>query len=204
MTQTQVARTTGARPTDDHLLNAALDVFAARGFHAGSMSEIAEQANSTKPTLYAHFGGKGELYARLLRREADRCRTHLFDAYEEAAGFGLRDQTRADVDALFTFVDQWPEGFELLFGPRNAGSAAAVRGTLLDDVSSHLAQRLMDFRTESVGRAPTWSEQQLAAMLVGSSITAAQHARAAGTSMSRARSLASAFAIAALESISTR
>lgn len=202
MAQTLAARTTGARPTDDHLLDAARDVFSRRGFHAASMSEIAEQANSTKPTLYAHFGGKDQLYARLLKREAEQCRSHLFDAYESAAGLGLRDQTRADVEALFIYVDQRPQGFELLFGSRNAGTAANVRAALLDDVSSHLAQRLMDFRTESVGQVPTWSEQQLAAMLVGSSITAAQHGRAAGVSMPRARALASAFAIAALETMS--
>ena len=204
MTQTQVARTTGARPTDDQLLDAARDVFADRGFHASSMAEIAEQANSTKPTLYAHFGGKDELYARVLLREANQCRTHLFDAYEAAATLGLRDQTRADVEALFTYVEEQPQGFELLFGPRNAGSAAGVRTTLLDDIASHLAQRLMDYRTGSVASAPTWSEQQLAPMLVGSAITAAQHARAVGADMPRASALASAFAIAALESISSR
>lgn len=168
------------------------------------MSEIADQANSTKPTLYAHFGGKDQLYSRLLQREAEQARAHLFDAYEAAAALGLREQTRADVEALFIYVEQSPQGFELLFGPRNAGSAASVRTTLLDEISSHLAQRLTDFRTGSVGGAPTWSEQQLAAMLVGSSITAAQHARAVGADMSRACALASAFAIAALESIAAR
>lgn len=201
MPQTRPRRTSGARPTDEHLLDAAREVFADQGFHAATMSDISERANSTKPTLYAHFGGKDELYASLLEREADRCRAHLFAAYEAAAGLGLRDQTRADVEALFEYVQAQPAGFELLFGHRNALTAAAARDALVDELSAHLAQRLTDFHARATGRPVTWVEQQLAAMLVGSAITAAQHAASVGGDLDRASALATSYAIAALENL---
>jgi AcrR family transcriptional regulator len=44
------------------LLDAALDAFAERGFHATSMNDVAEAAGVTKPVLYQHFGSKRALY----------------------------------------------------------------------------------------------------------------------------------------------
>src|SRR5258706_128056 len=48
------------------LLDVALDVFAASGFHQTSMEDVAEAAGVTKPVLYQHFGSKRELYLELL------------------------------------------------------------------------------------------------------------------------------------------
>lgn len=48
------------------LLNAALEVFVANGFHGAAMDEIAETARVSKPVLYQHFPSKRELYMALL------------------------------------------------------------------------------------------------------------------------------------------
>src|SRR5919108_5984482 len=48
------------------LLDAALEVFVAQGYHAAAMDEIAERAGVSKPVLYQHFPGKLELYLALL------------------------------------------------------------------------------------------------------------------------------------------
>jgi len=48
------------------LLDVALGVFAASGFHRTSMEEVADAAGVTKPVLYQHFGSKRELYLELL------------------------------------------------------------------------------------------------------------------------------------------
>lgn len=169
------------------------------------MTDISDRANSTKPTLYAHFGAKDVLYEQLLRREAESCRRHLFEAYESAANLPLREQTRADVSAFFEYAQASPEGFELLFGARNGAVSIGVRDDLVDVLVVQVAQRLTDFRSQSTGRDPTWREHQLAAMLVGSTITAAQHARAMhGADLKQASKLASSFAIAALEDLVER
>src|SRR5262245_29492510 len=53
------------------LLDAALDVFVANGYHAAAMDEIAERAGVSKPVLYQHFPGKLELYLALLDSSCD-------------------------------------------------------------------------------------------------------------------------------------
>ena len=53
----------------DRVLNAAVAVFAARGFDAASLDEIAASAEVTKRTLYADIGGKAALFAAAVLRE---------------------------------------------------------------------------------------------------------------------------------------
>ena len=48
------------------LLDVAREVFAASGFHATSMDDIADAAGVTKPVLYQHFPSKRALYVELL------------------------------------------------------------------------------------------------------------------------------------------
>ena len=53
------------------LLESALDVFVANGYHAAAMDDIAETAGVSKPVLYQHFGSKLELYLALLDSSCD-------------------------------------------------------------------------------------------------------------------------------------
>jgi AcrR family transcriptional regulator len=54
-----------ARPQE--ILDAALDEFAARGFAAARMEDIAARAGVTKGTLYLYFASKEELFKSLVR-----------------------------------------------------------------------------------------------------------------------------------------
>lgn len=51
----------------ERLLQAALELFARRGYAATSVREIVEMAGVTKPVLYYHFGSKEGLYLALLQ-----------------------------------------------------------------------------------------------------------------------------------------
>src|SRR4051794_25080759 len=44
------------------LLESALEVFVAQGYHAAAMDDIADRAGVSKPVLYQHFPGKLDLY----------------------------------------------------------------------------------------------------------------------------------------------
>ena len=57
------------------LLESALEVFVAQGYHAAAMDDIAERAGVSKPVLYQHFPGKLELYLALLDTSATRSST---------------------------------------------------------------------------------------------------------------------------------
>jgi AcrR family transcriptional regulator len=49
------------------ILNAALDVFAARGFSAAKLDEVAERAGVSKGTLYLYFESKEDLFRSVVR-----------------------------------------------------------------------------------------------------------------------------------------
>ena len=53
------------------LLESALEVFVAQGYHAAAMDDIADRAGVSKPVLYQHFPGKLELYLALLDQSCD-------------------------------------------------------------------------------------------------------------------------------------
>ena len=53
------------------LLESALEVFVAQGYHAAAMDDIADRAGVSKPVLYQHFPGKLELYLALLDTHCD-------------------------------------------------------------------------------------------------------------------------------------
>ncbi|MGD0378761.1 MAG: TetR/AcrR family transcriptional regulator [Acidimicrobiales bacterium] len=67
--------------TRDHLLQAAAEVFAARGFHGASLDEVAAKAGFTKGAVYSNFKNKEELFLALLeaiqQREMDALHTTI-------------------------------------------------------------------------------------------------------------------------------
>jgi AcrR family transcriptional regulator len=107
------------RPTvysDDVLVEAAAEVFLARGFHDASMLEIARHAGATKPTLYSRFGSKEALYDRTLERIADSLIAHMAVSYSRVRDQRAADATRASAAAFFAWVKANPVGFRLLLG----------------------------------------------------------------------------------------
>ncbi|GGS12862.1 MULTISPECIES: TetR/AcrR family transcriptional regulator [Actinokineospora] len=95
------------------LLAAAQDVFAANGYHAAGMDEIAERAGVSKPVLYQHFPGKLELYMALLEKHVDELISRVSTAMETTTDNKTR--VRNAVRAYFDFVDGESQAFRLVF-----------------------------------------------------------------------------------------
>ncbi|MGX7825122.1 TetR/AcrR family transcriptional regulator [Actinokineospora sp. 24-640] len=95
------------------LLAAAQDVFAANGYHAAGMDEIAERAGVSKPVLYQHFPGKLELYMALLEKHVDELISRVSTAMETTSDNKTR--VRNAVRAYFDFVDGESQAFRLVF-----------------------------------------------------------------------------------------
>lgn len=101
------------------LLDVALEVFSANGFHQTTMNQVAEAAGVTKPVLYQHFRSKRALYGEVL---AD-----LGATLEEAIGKATstatspRNQVRAGFTAYFRFVVERRDALQLLFGAGTRG-----------------------------------------------------------------------------------
>lgn len=95
------------------LLDAAQEVFVARGYHATAMDDIAERAGVSKPVLYQHFPGKLELYLALLDTHGDALvatvRTAMHSTDDNKA------RVHRAMQAYFDFVDGQGEAFRLVF-----------------------------------------------------------------------------------------
>jgi AcrR family transcriptional regulator len=68
--------------TREYLLQAAAQVFAARGFHAATLDEVAAAAGFTKGAVYSNFKNKDDLFLALLEDAYTREMTALKEAME--------------------------------------------------------------------------------------------------------------------------
>src|SRR5438045_4681951 len=93
------------------LLDAALEVFVAQGYHAAAMDDIAERAGVSKPVLYQHFPGKLELYLALLDTHCDAPVDRVRGAMSNTDD--NKERVRGAVKAYFDFVDHESEAFRL-------------------------------------------------------------------------------------------
>ena len=82
----------------EEILQAALDVFAEKGFHGATMLDVASRARASKTTLYAHYPSKEALFEALMAW-ATRQGTAALDAI-------AADETQDPLTALHRFAAQ--------------------------------------------------------------------------------------------------
>jgi len=86
----------------DQLLDKALELFHAEGFHATGIDRIIAEAGVAKMTLYKHFRSKDELILAVLRRYDEQFRNYLMQQVE------LRTpEPSQQLIALFDVLDDW-------------------------------------------------------------------------------------------------
>jgi AcrR family transcriptional regulator len=109
------------------LLDAATEVFVARGYHAAAMDEIAERAGVSKPVLYQHFPGKQDLYLALLDESVDLLVEAVTGAVRSTND--NRQRVNATFAAYFGYVAEHKGTFKLVF-ESDFSSDPAVRARL--------------------------------------------------------------------------
>lgn len=73
------------------ILRAARKVFGARGFHAATIEEIAEEAGLSNGAIYYNFDSKGDLFFALLQERQDERIRHMRATLARPARAGGRD-----------------------------------------------------------------------------------------------------------------
>ena len=144
------------------LLDAALEVFVAQGYHAAAMDDIAERAGVSKPVLYQHFPGKLELYLALLDSACDAVIDHCRQAL--ASTHDNKTRVAAAMAAFYAYVAGERGAFRLVF-ESDLTSEPAVREHV-DRVTSECAAMIADVIHDDTGLPPEQS-RLLAASLVG-------------------------------------
>jgi AcrR family transcriptional regulator len=95
----------------ERILDAAMAVFAERGYDAASVAEIARRADISKSVIYDHFESKAGLYTALLTAQTTELAEHVEAAIPQP---GTEGRLRAAVDAYFEFVERQPAAWVML------------------------------------------------------------------------------------------
>jgi AcrR family transcriptional regulator len=152
--------------SDATILEAARAEFAANGYSAASMEQIAAGAGTTKPTLYTRFGGKAELYERTIRDRAHVLLEHLFASYELAADLSVLGMINTATRAYLDFFNEQPQDFDLLFNPDRSQPATELAEEVLDAIVDGITQLVDGVLSRSRRTAPDVA-RLIAAMMVG-------------------------------------
>jgi AcrR family transcriptional regulator len=137
----------------EQTLTVAHDLFAARGYAAVTMDEVAAAVGVTKPLLYNYFGNKECLYAACMERAGGALTAAIGEAVigsespAEALNAGLR--------AFFSFLDRDRSAWTVLFDETQphagliAERVASYRGTIGELVAGALLGQLPPKRREA-------------------------------------------------------
>jgi AcrR family transcriptional regulator len=173
------------------LLDSALEVFVAQGYHAAAMDDIAERAGVSKPVLYQHFPGKLDLYLALLDASCDNvidnCRVALASTQDN------KTRVAAAMAAFYSYVAAESGAFRLVF-ESDLTSEPAVREHV-ERVTTECAAMIADVIHDDTG-LPDEASRLLAVSLVGMAQVSARFwiSETAGISQPQAVELVSGLA----------
>ncbi|AWB92380.1 TetR/AcrR family transcriptional regulator [Aeromicrobium chenweiae] len=97
-------------PTAVRILRTAADLFYANGLRAVGVERIAEDAGTTKKTIYDRFGSKDGLITAYLRDRRDRWHAFVTAYVDERAPEPGRERVLAVLDALEAWMAQGSRG----------------------------------------------------------------------------------------------
>lgn len=120
------------------ILEVAGQAFAEAGYDRASMDGIADLAGVSKPMLYEYFGSKEGLYLAYVDRTGGELVARLVAA-QARARVDARARPRAVVRAFFSFVEEYRDGWTVLFRELTARRplgepVAGVRARIVEEV----------------------------------------------------------------------
>lgn len=152
------------------LLDCALQVFVAQGYHNASMDHIAEVAEVSKPVLYQHFPGKHELFLDLLDTHLGQLEDMLTEAL--ASTEDNKERVSATMTAFFEFIDRKDEAYRLIFtsGMDNDDAVTLRMERFHDAVAGAIAEVIADDTGQPMAEATL-----LGHGLIGMVLSGARH-----------------------------
>jgi AcrR family transcriptional regulator len=186
------------RIPEEAILDAATAVFGADGYDRANMDAIAARAGATKPTLYARFGSKEDLFAAAVRREYELRKAALFQAYGAGGERPFRVRLHGWVAAYFDFVRERPAGYALIAEGERHPAAAAV----IEQAGREIVDRIAELVVRVSGRDAPVGARMVAAMITGMLTSCAREAlRRDDVDLAVAAALCESFLYAALRGI---
>jgi AcrR family transcriptional regulator len=108
---------------EQQMLDAAVQMFSANGYHETSMDAIAAQAQISKPMLYLYYGSKEELFGACLDRELGR----FIEAVRADIDLKLspRELLRHTIVSVLTYIDANRASWIVLYTQATSSQAFA-------------------------------------------------------------------------------
>lgn len=128
---------------EQQMLDAAVAIFARRGYRAASMDEIAVAAGVSKPLVYLYLNSKDELFTACIRREAEALKAAVRAAVEPGAPADR--QLWSGLLGFFEHTAAHPDGWSILYaqartvGEPFADEVAAMRAEMVRFVTGLIA-----------------------------------------------------------------
>lgn len=123
---------------EQQMLDAAVQMFSANGYHETSMDAIAAQAQISKPMLYLYYGSKEELFGACLGRELGR----FIDSVRSDIDLKLspRELLRRTIVSVLQYIDANRASWIVLYTQATSSQAFAHtvregRGKIIDLVA---------------------------------------------------------------------
>lgn len=146
----------------EQLIDVGRRLFAAKGFEAVTIEEIAAKAGVSKPVVYEHFGSKDGLYAVVVDREMNYLLGTVTQALTAEHPRELLEQAGL---ALFDYIEGRTDGFRVLIRDSPVATSTGNFASLLSDVATQVEARLAaEFRARDF---PSKFAPMYAHMLVG-------------------------------------
>jgi AcrR family transcriptional regulator len=141
------------------MLDAAGAAFAAGGFAATSMDEIAAAAGISKPMLYSYFGSKEGLYVAYLARSGAALLESM--RVTPAEKTTPEERLRVGIEAFFDYVDDHRPGWAVLYqeSASRGGPLSAELGALRDRIAKGVSRV---FASEAFAQAYVGAGESLA------------------------------------------
>ncbi|MBD3689984.1 TetR/AcrR family transcriptional regulator [Nanchangia anserum] len=147
----------------EQLITVARSVFAANGYEATSMEEIAQAAHVSKPVVYEHFGGKEAIYAVVVDREVQRLVSSITEALLTSTS--PRQMAEQAALALLDFIETNSDGFRIMVRDAPPTSTSGTYWSVIGDVAVKV-QAIVAKQFKESHYNPDWAPMY-AQMLVG-------------------------------------
>ncbi len=153
--------------TREHLLAAAAQVFAERGFHGATLDEVGRVAGFTKGAVYSNFASKDDLFLALFKENYEHEMARLVATLESStvppaerlADFVtlIEDETRASRTSPLLNLEFW------LYAARNPEARARLAD--LDNQAVAATSDLLRTLRESEGLEPLEDTERVARLI---------------------------------------
>ena len=133
----------GSPSTRERILDAAMNIFSAKGFHDTKLDEIVAEASISKGSIYFHFPNKERLFIALVDQFADVIERRAKEAIEDEARGMLRVQAALEA-VLETFGKYRRPAKLLLVQAVGLGSVFERKRMEVNDRFAHIIKTYLD------------------------------------------------------------